>query len=161
MKTVSMTEEGYEESFGGIVRMFRKFSLREPLRTFAKRVKKSFGHWGAIERGEVEPSRELVELVAQILDLDRDSLLGTAGMVRRELGVAILRFPRAAVTFMQLLLVLPRQSAERLDLTVQAARMKFVIGSDEKISPESARALCSVFSDAIKHAGRKGGVVDD
>lgn len=150
MHTTNGQVKRYGESFGEITRMYRKESLRESVREFAPKVGMSFGHWSAIERGEVEPTRELVEKTAQVLDIDLDSLLGSAGMIRKELGVANLRFPRAAVTFLQLLLAVPYESANRLDSKIARARKKFIKGKGGVIDNEAVEALKMILSEALK-----------
>ena len=145
-----------DESFGGILRAFRTMSLRESTRQFAPRVGLSHGHLSAIERGTTEPSRQMVEKVSEVLEFDLDVLLGSAGMVRKEYGGAIVSAPNAVVTLLQLLSAAPRSAGDRFDRVVAQARKKHHLESGEiRIDADTIEALAATFAEALMKMARE------
>ncbi|WP_163579060.1 helix-turn-helix transcriptional regulator [Gracilibacillus saliphilus] len=74
-----------ENKFGDFLRKYRK-EYKCSLREMSDKTGISFSHLSKIERGEYNPSRRTVEIIAEKLNLDSNELLPLAGFNPNGLG---------------------------------------------------------------------------
>ena len=68
-----------KNKFGEFLRNYRQNEKKMTLRDLSKITGISFSHLGKIERGEHNPSRQTIEIIADSLGLPKDKLLLMAG----------------------------------------------------------------------------------